>query len=369
MRKLAANYIYPISQKPLKNGILIMNEDGSVLDIIDSGGNLREMENLEFYNGILVPGFINAHCHLELSYLKGKISRHKKLPGFITDLVQSRTDDPSIITEPVRMANEALRNNGVVATGDISNTSSSFFVKNSGTIRYHTFLEIWAIDPNKSDEVFINAINLLRFLQSNFPHNASICPHAPYSVSDALFRKIQDYCRMNENIISIHNQETRSENELFRENKGSLKQALEDLGEDYSGFRHGRENSLQTTLKKLPQSQNILLIHNTFTSEEDIIYAERNHQALFWILCPNSNLYIEKRLPDINLFWNLEVKTAIGTDSLASNDTLSVLEELKTISSHFPGIPLNDLLKWATLNGSEALNMDNELGSFKKGKK
>lgn len=369
MRKIAANYIFPISRKPIKNGILILNDDGSVSDIMDTGGIMQEMEHLEFYNGIIVPGFINTHCHLEFSYLKGEISRYLELPGFLTELVKKRTDDPAIINEPVRMAHETMIREGIVAAGDISNTQFSFFVKDSGPVRYHTFLEILGLHPDESGEIFNRAIHLLQYIQSNCPHSASICPHAPYSVSDALFRKIYDYCQRNVNIISIHNQETGSEDELFQKNNGSLKKALEDHGANYSNFRPSYQSSLKTTLKKLPGNQNTLLIHNTYTSEEDILYAERNHRALFWVLCPNANLYIEKQLPDISLFYNLGIKTAIGTDSLASNDTLSVLEELKTISFHFPEIPLSTLFTWATFNGAEALDMAHELGSFDKGKK
>ena len=132
MRKIAANYIFPISREPLKNGILILNDDGRVSDIIDTGGTMQEMEHLEFYNGIIVPGFINAHCHLEFSYLKGEIARYLELPDFLTELVKKRTDDPGIINEPIRMAHETMIREGIVATGDISNTAFSFFVKDSG---------------------------------------------------------------------------------------------------------------------------------------------------------------------------------------------------------------------------------------------
>jgi cytosine/adenosine deaminase-related metal-dependent hydrolase len=109
-------------------------------------------------------------------------------------------------------------------------------------------------------------------------------------------------------------------------------------------------------------------VHNTFTSLEDLQWATSQASNLFWCTCPNANLYIEDRLPDYNFFINEKAKVTIGTDSLASNKSLSVLDELKTISSHNPQIPLQTLLSWGTINGAEFLGRT-ELGTIEKGKK
>jgi cytosine/adenosine deaminase-related metal-dependent hydrolase len=120
--------------------------------------------------------------------------------------------------------------------------------------------------------------------------------------------------------------------------------------------------------KYLPEGNNILLVHNTCTSEEDIKEVSKTFKKLYFVLCPNSNLFIEDRLPDIEMMHRKGLTIAIGTDSYASNDTLSVLEELKTISKHFPSVPLETLIKWATINGARALGCDNRFGSIEEGK-
>ena len=88
----------------------------------------------------------------------------------------------------------------------------------------------------------------------------------------------------------------------------------------------------------------------------------------YWCVCINANLYIENALPPIELIRNNQCKIVLGTDSLASNDALSIVAEMKKIKQHFPSIPLSEILQWATLNGAAALQLEQALGSFEKGK-
>ena len=117
-----------------------------------------------------------------------------------------------------------------------------------------------------------------------------------------------------------------------------------------------------------PGNGNLLLVHNTYTSLEEIKNAIRTRDNLYWCFCPNANLYIENNTPDFHLFNSVDCNIVIGTDSLASNRSLSVLGELKTITGRGE-IPLHTLLKWATINGAKFLGLDEKLGSFEKGKK
>ena len=111
-----------------------------------------------------------------------------------------------------------------------------------------------------------------------------------------------------------------------------------------------------------------MLVHNTVSQEADISFAGNYFHRLYWCLCPNANLFIEDKLPDIELFRKHGSCITLGTDSLASNSSLSILEEIKTIQFHFPAVPLCEMLMWATQNGAEALGF-NHLGTFEKGKR
>jgi cytosine/adenosine deaminase-related metal-dependent hydrolase len=110
-------------------------------------------------------------------------------------------------------------------------------------------------------------------------------------------------------------------------------------------------------------------VHNTVSEQQDIDFVQQYFNHAYWCLCPNANLYIEKQLPDIELFRRNNCRITIGTDSLASNHTLSILDEIKSIHQYFPQIPLTELLKWSTLNGAEFLGQEQKLGSFVKGKR
>ena len=129
-----------------------------------------------------------------------------------------------------------------------------------------------------------------------------------------------------------------------------------------------KSSSLRSYLNKLEKAANVILVHNTFTKQEDIAYAN-TRPSTFFCLCINANQYIENALPPIELLRSNHCTIVLGTDSLASNWSLNIMDEIKTIQKHFPFLLLEELLKWATINGARALQMDKELGSFEKGKK
>ena len=367
MRKISAHYIFPVSSKPIKNGIITINENGEILNIENPKGNFREIAGLEFYNGILIPGFVNTHCHIELSHLKGEIREKTGLPDFVSQISRVRINDEEVIKKAIKTADQTMQSEGIVAIGDISNKNYSFKTKKQSKIKYHTFLEVFAIDDSRAELVFENAKSLKKELE-NKNLKCSIVPHAPYSVSDKLFELIKNENEDPNKIITIHNQETASENELFITKTGELYDKLKKIGVNYDNFKASGKNSLETISEKLPYKNNIILIHNTYSEKKDIEKANSYFKNSYWCLCPNANLYIENKLPDISLLYNSTQNLTIGTDSLASNNKLSILEELKTITENFPEIPFSELIKWATLNGAEALNLDKEIGSIEIGK-
>jgi cytosine/adenosine deaminase-related metal-dependent hydrolase len=170
----------------------------------------------------------------------------------------------------------------------------------------------------------------------------------------------------------MHNQENCAEDDLYITGNGAIAKLLNDnLGNDFSFFRPSGKSALDTILYWLPVNNPLLLVHNIYTRAEDIevITRKRAISKTWFVLCPNSNLYIEDRLPDINLFHKKSLQICVGTDSLSSNHQLSVLEEIKTIQEYFPQIPLAELITWSTLNGAKALGIDSWAGTIEKGKK
>ena len=351
MRYLKADIIYPLYCPPIKNGVIVVDNMGEIKDILSCDKGLI---NIEYYKGILCPGFVNTHCHLELSHLSGKIPKNTKLPSFLHQISKNRTLTDVDVKKYIQKANLEMRKNGIVAVGDISNTSLTFEIKKTSEIYYHTFIEIFSLDKRKAEEVYSSALSLKKKCSTK----SSIVPHATYSVSEELFNIISK--NNNGEIICIHNQETKSEDEHFSKNSGDLNFYLNK----YAKNEYKETSALKFAVNRMPNCST-MLVHNTYTSSEDVKWATKNISDLYWCTCPQANIYIEDKLPDYNLFLNS--KMTIGTDSLASNDTLSIWSEIKTLKKHTK-IDLNTLLTWGCKNGAEFLKMDH-LGTFEKGKR
>ena len=349
------------------NSVLITNKEGVIVDIVsitDAG------EGVQIYEGILSPGFINCHCHLELSHMKGLIPENTGLIPFILSILQQRNATEDEIFAAIQHADDAMFNSGIVAVGDISNNALTFPQKQKSKLQYHNFIEVSGFSPAIAQMRFETALDVYNTFKTHFPNSTSLVPHAPYSVSKELFGLIDSL--ENNPLSSIHNQETPDENVFFLSGEGKFNLLYETIGVDIKPFfQPSGKTSLQTILPLISQPKKLLLVHDTFTSQKDIdtLRGLSPAQQTTFCLCVNANLYIENKLPPIDLFLQNNSTIVLGTDSLASNHQLSILSEMITISQHFPHIPLKSILQWATINGAKALGMDDSLGSFEVGKK
>ena len=191
MRKIAATYVFTGDQPPIKNGIVTLDDKGTILNI-SQHENLTESQNLEFYSGILVPGFVNAHCHLELSHLKGKIGEKTGIGGFVGQINLLRNQEISDVEKAMQTADRLMWAAGIAATGDISNSLLSIDTKKKSRIFYHTFIESFGFHPSRAERAFDLAVSL----ENEFSENGLACsvvPHSPYSVSQPLFEKIKKH--------------------------------------------------------------------------------------------------------------------------------------------------------------------------------
>ncbi len=372
MQFIYAPWVYPVSSAPVKDGVLVLDRDKRVKDLLKPGDEeyFTAFELAEKYEGILTPGFINAHCHLELSYLKGKVAKHTGLHGFVKDLMAVRKFSfDEEINASIETAENEMLTNGIVAVGDISNHNFTFAQKAKRRMLYYTFVELFGLNPDKADETMEKGVALYDELQKALPDAPSaIAPHATYSLSLPLLKQIAEHSYLRDGVISIHNQETEGENEFFQNGTGPIAEQMARFGLDLTKWKPTGFNSMPSTVVHLPNCNKIILVHNTVSTAEDVEWANNYGKMIFWCLCPSANLYIENKLPDVTMLREKGAKIIIGTDSLASNDSLSVLDELKTIAANFPEIPTEELIKWGTLNGAEALGFKLQLGSFDKGK-
>lgn len=370
MRYLTADLVVPVSSPPVRNGIIAVHEDGIIEELFQAGEAPVADSETENFRGILCPGFINTHCHLELSCLRGRISPGAQLDGFISQVQKEKAGKthPEEIHEAIILAEQEMMQEGIVATGDISNTADTFGIKGNQKMIYHSFIEVFGSDPDRADKIFGKALNLYELAQEK-GLSASIVPHSPYSVSMKLFGLIRGFAVRTGGIMSMHHQESEDENLYFNSGDGPVADRLKRFGINADAFQSPGRRPLQAVALYLPQNNPVLLVHNTVSEPGDISFAINRFHKLWWCLCPNSNLYISGRLPDLPAFRRAGANITLGTDSLASNSRLSVLEEMKTLSVNFPGISIEELIAWGTLNGADALGLSDTLGSFDRGKR
>jgi cytosine/adenosine deaminase-related metal-dependent hydrolase len=362
MRRIAAHYIFPISSPPIRNGIVTLDDSGAVLDLSASSGELQESEGVEFYSGALAPGFVNAHCHLELSHLRGVIPQGVGLAGFIASLAAHRSafsDEQAL--RAANLADAQLYAAGTVAVGDISNRELTFGVKSGSPVFYHTFIERFGL---RREDVAPGARSAQELAEAaaKLGLTASVTPHAPYSTRPEMYEALAQG-----GIWSVHNQESGDENLLFEEGRGALHELFLSMG--LPPVPPTGKSSIYHTLRHVAEGQRLLLVHNTYTGAADYDAAAARCKSISWVLCPASNLYIERTLPPLRMLRAKGANVALGTDSLASNASLNLLEELKLLAKHFPDIPLSEMLRWATLGGATALGREHVLGSLEKGKR
>lgn len=368
MRKITADWVFPVSSPPLSNCVIICDNNGNIRAL--EHDSQHDPDTLEKYNGAIVPGFVNTHCHLELSHMKGLVETGTTLIPFITGVVTRRNMPTHVIAQAIQDADRAMWEAGIVAVGDISNVTDTFFVKQESPIRYYTFVEMFDfLQENEAEQTFQQYKKIFDALPINDKNRQTVVPHAPYSVSKNLFAHINRFNPQEGATQSIHNQETQPEMDLFLEGKGAFYDFYGKFNVSLNTFEPTNQTPIHYAMQNMNPNNRTLFVHNTLITKQDIQAAQAWSKQVFWATCPNANLYIENRLPMYQYFLDTNACVTIGTDSLTSNWQLSILEEMKTIQRYQSYVPFETVLKWATLNGALALGFEQTLGSLEIGKK
>ncbi len=340
--------------------VIVIDQTGCIIDVVACEKVANQA--IERIEGIICPGFVNAHCHLELSHLERSIPQKIGLVNFALAVIQTRQALP----EPEQLqamerADAAMYSKGIVAVGDISNTTLSASIKAKSKLYYHTFIELIGLNPTRTEGAFEAGLNVLEaFQKSNV--SASLAPHAPYSTSTTLMDKMAQYNAAQNQVSSIHNQECEAENIFLKGEASAFEKLYSTLNIPIDWFKPTATSSFQYYAPHLNANVPQLLVHNTFMSAVDAeLAAQLNTRFCF---CPKANLYIENTLPH---FSNFRLDTfCVGTDSLASNKQLDVLEEVNELLAN-TSISVEQALRAITSNGASALQCHNQFGFIKSG--
>ncbi len=364
-RRITASYVYTLDAEPIRNGYVEYDDvDGTVIAI----GQCPSDEDVS--EGALVPGFVNGHCHVELSHLHGKFVKGTGMAGFI-DQINALRDwaGRERKQELVKEWMDKMWEDGVSAMADISNDDSSFDVKVSHKMYTRTFLEVFGSEPEMCDGVMKDVAELQKVADAA-GIDAAPTPHSCYTMSPQLL-SASAAAGLDRGFISYHSQESQEEEDLLLTGTGAMYE---------NRIRNGMstppvtgESSLKYFLKRLeavheaPYDENILLVHNVCLKQDDVDAALKVMKNVYWVVCPLSNIFIHNALPPIPLMRANGLDIMLGTDSLSSNDNLDMVAEMICLHANFPEVPMEEILTWASKNGARFLKKDHLLGSLKPG--
>ena len=368
MKRYTAQYVYTLTtREPLRNAFVEVDGDGTLARV----GLCTPGEKVE--EGALAPGFVNAHCHVELSYMKGLFRKGTGMAGFI-DQINALRDTSSLEKKvaDLRDAMDALWAQGVDAMADISNCDDSFAVKASHPMYTRTFLEVFGADPADCSAVMAG-VRALQQKARALGLDAAPTPHSCYTMSPELV-SASSVAGLESGFLSFHSEESDEEEQMMRYGSGPMWD---------NRVRNGiptppvtGTSSLEYFLSRLvaggletPVPGHVLLVHECSLTEEGARMAREVLQEPFIAVCPLSNKFIHNTLPPILVMRDSGIPICVGTDSLSSNDNLCMVDELRCLQEAFPEVSLGELLEWACLNGARFLGKDSVLGTLEPGKK
>lgn len=363
MRRIAAEYLYVNdSAIPLSNGFVEVADDGTVL----CTGVCEDVSSeKEYYAGAVVPGFVNTHCHMELSSMRGKFRKGTGMAGFIDQInaLRDTTSHEQKLAE-IRYWMKTLWDRGVSAMADISNCGDTFAEKASSPMYTRTFLEVFGTEPEDCGAVMKGVMELKKAADS-YGIDASPTPHACYTMSPELLTAVSAE-GLKSGYLSYHSEETQEEEDMLISGTGAMYENRKNAGMSVPPVTG--KSSLLYFLDRLakaspaPYDEHILLVHECCMDQEGIDAVKKSMRHPFVALCPCSNIFIHNTLPPVKLIRDSGIKITVGTDSLSSNDDLDMVRELFCLQENFPDIPLGEMLLWATANGAEFLGNENVFG-------
>ena len=370
MNRIAAEYVFTLSGgDPIRNGFVEYDDNGTVTAVGECPDPQKENT---FVKGALVPGFVNTHCHLELSYLWKSFRKGTGMAGFI-DQINEMRDNKSLDEKlrDIRHWMDVMWERGVSAMADISNCSDTFAIKKESPMYTRTFLEVFGTEPEDCQSV-MDGVMKLKAVADSFGLDAAPTPHACYTMSPELVTAVSAE-GLRSGFLSFHSEETEEEEDMLKFGRGAMWDNRKAAGMSVPPVTG--KSSLLYFIDRLekahpaPFDEHILLVHEVCMDQEGIDAVKRVMRHPFVALCPQSNIFIHNSLPPVPLMRRNGLKITVGTDSLSSNDDLDMVRELYCLQSAFPEVGLGELLTWACLNGAEFLAKENEYGRIAVGMK
>jgi cytosine/adenosine deaminase-related metal-dependent hydrolase len=365
---IRARVVVTMDGPPIENGAVAVSGD-RITDVgkfpeISARHSAQEVVDLG--EQALVPGLINAHCHLDYTCLRGKIQRQKSFTDWIRAInVEKAKLSPE---DYVASINEGFAEVKRFGTATIANlTAFPELVSHiQPPIRTWWFAELIDVrDPSRANEVVDLAVEKLKATE-----HWGLAPHAPFTASANLYRRCEENARSEDVLLTTHLGESREEMSMFRDANGPLYDFLKGIGRDMSDC--GNETPLhrfseifRDSSTSVGMTEGGMVVHLNELTESDFELLRRSKPNFQIIHCPRSHEYFGHVPFQFHKLRELGFNICLGTDSLASNDDLSLFAEMRAFQKEFPDVSSEEILKMVTVNGARALRQDNALGKVR----
>jgi cytosine/adenosine deaminase-related metal-dependent hydrolase len=368
MTTYRAAWVIPVDRAPIENGGVVV-EDGRIVSVLEPGTWNVEPEPRDLGRVAIMPGLINAHTHLELSWLRGRVPPASRFTDWVKTLfaMRGRPDGALSATQmaPIHEAIAEARASGTIAVGDISNSLAAVGPMREASLDGVVFHELLGF--KERDGALIDSTRDMRSRASAAGARLSLAPHAPYSTSLELFKAIRtavdgSACP----IMSVHLGESAEEVEFLAAGSGPWRGVLETIGAWRDDWRIPACDPVAYLDRHGVIDEKTLVIHGVQFDDRALSRLATIGATL--VTCPRSNQWVGVGYPPIERFYHSGVKLAIGTDSLASVEDLNLFSEMKTMRWLAPKVPAAKILESATLTGARALGLE-DLGTLAPGKR
>jgi cytosine/adenosine deaminase-related metal-dependent hydrolase len=364
-----ADWILPIVDDPLPGGFVTV-EAGRITAL----GVNPPAGSTDLGRVALLPGVVNAHTHLELSYLHARVPPATSFSEWVRPLMALRRQyaDPNTveIVDSARAAIGSARQCGTALVGDIGNTLITVPLLREAAMPARVFYELLGFNVEDAETRVAAARRRAGELSAG-DVRVALAPHAPYSVAPSLFRAIRaDLDTQSQPVTSVHLGESIDEVEFVREATGPLRDLLEELGvwtDAWEAYLPSGKSPVEYLSDLGFLDRCVMAVHGVQFDGDDL--SRLSALGITVTSCPRSNRYVGAGDPPIEAFYAMDVDVAFGTDSLASAPDLNVFSEVKEARRLAPRVSARRLLESATLVGARALGFGDEFGSIEPGKR
>jgi cytosine/adenosine deaminase-related metal-dependent hydrolase len=313
----------------------------------------------------ILPGLVNAHTHLELSWMRGQVARGTSMPAWAASLMAVRRTVSHEPPEPIAAAIVEARASGTCLVGDVTNTFATYDPLLESELSAALFRELLGFSAPDPEAVIAAVSDQIADLTPIAWLRPSIVPHAPYSVSPALLQAIARWSKGRP--LSIHLGESVQEIEFLRDGTGEWRALLQALGAWNPSWTPPACGPVEYLDRLGMVDAHLVAVHGVQFRDDDL--SRLRSAGATVVACPRSNRWTGAGEPPIERFYASGVRVAVGTDSLASVDDLNLFAELAEIRRLAPGVPAARILESATLSGAQALGFASELGTIESGKR